>query len=225
MTKKIAIFLVDDHTLVRTGLKLLLKSHPDLQVTGEAGHGQEVLDQLSSVAADVLLLDISMPKMSGLDCLVELKKRFPHLKILILSMHDDKSYVQRAMSLGASGYVHKSSADIELFDAIDEIRQGNIYISRKIAQKLLDPLFLSREKERSATDTLALSQREREVLQYIVLGHSMTEIGKLLHLSVKTVDTYKTRIMDKLNCTKKSELVQFALKSGLLNALDVPSGG
>ena len=212
------VFLVDDHTLVRAGLKLLLRSHENLTVAGEAGNAEDALEQLAITPADLLILDISMPKTSGIDYLPLFKERFPELKIIILSMHEDKSYVHQSMSLGASGYVHKSSADIELFDAIHETMNGNVYISRKIAQQLLNTIFESSSKQEEISEEQALSSREREVLQYIVHGYSITETGELLHLSVKTVDTYKTRIMAKLKCAKKSDLVQFALKSGLLNA-------
>ena len=216
--KPISLFLVDDHTLVRAGLKLLLGSHANLSIAGEAGNAEDALDQLAAAPVDLLILDISMPKISGTDCLPMFRERFPEMKIIILSMHEDKSYVHRAMSLGAAGYVHKSSADIELFDAIDEIMAGNVYISRKIAQQLLNTIFDASVREDGVSTEQPLSAREREVLLHIVHGYSITETGELLHLSVKTVDTYKTRIMAKLKCAKKSDLVQFALKSGLLNA-------
>ena len=217
MSDAIRLFLIDDHTLLRSGLKLLLKSRSNLVVMGEAGDVQDAYEQLLKIPVDILILDISLPGTSGLDCLPHLKKNYPSMKVIMLSMHEDRSYVHRAMSLGAAAYVHKSSADTELFDAIDDVIKGNVYISREIAQVVLKKIFDPADTDEALATGQPLSEREKEVLQYIVHGYSITEIGELLHLSVKTIDTYKTRIMAKLNCTKKSDLVQFALKRGLLN--------
>lgn len=216
MTEPIRLFLVDDHELMRTGLRLLLKTHPQYVVAGEAGNAAQAFEKLSRQPVEIIILDISMPEKSGLDCLPAMHRCFPDTKILILSMHEDPSYVRHAMEMGASGYVHKSSADIELFDAITELMQGRTYIGHKLAQSLLVQMLNQSEHVTNSADMPALSQREREVLQYMTQGYSMTEIGSMLHLSVKTVDTYKTRIMTKLQCSKKSELVQYALKSGIL---------
>ncbi|HWR44224.1 response regulator transcription factor [Sporomusa sp.] len=220
MTGKIKIFLADDHALVRTGIRMLLKSDPRLEVIGEADNGQEVLNKLVNLKVDILVLDISMPQMSGLDCIGRIRDCHPEIRILMLSMHEDKNYIINAMKLGAAGYVPKASADTELFDAIHEVAKGNIYLSRNAAQSLVSELFSANlQQGKKADEGNLLSGRELEVLKYIVHGHSITEVGEMLNLSVKTIDTYKTRIMEKLNCKKKSQLVEYALKNGLLNPL------
>lgn len=219
MTRKIIrIFLADDHALVRTGLRLLLKSDPAIEVVGEASNGRELLDKLVHICADIIVLDISMPEMSGLACISKIREYYPKTKIIILSMHEDENYIKNAMNLGASGYVPKASADAELFDAIHQISKGKIYLSSNAAQSLIAAIF-SHQPQQEHNEYKTLSARELEVLKYIVHGHSITEIGELLNLSVKTIDTYKTRIMEKLNCKKKSQLVDYALKNGLLNML------
>lgn len=214
--KKIRVMLADDHALVRAGLKLLLKSDDKIEVVAEASNGLEALEKLESTEIDVVILDISMPQMSGLDCICQIRRRSPKTKILILSMHEDKVYIKNAMNLGAAGYIPKASADDELFDAIHEVAKGNFYLSRNAEQSLLASLFTPKEEQDLPGGIKPLSPREWEVLTLIVRGYSITEIGKLLNLSVKTIDTHKTKIMEKLHCHKKSQLVDFALKHGIL---------
>lgn len=216
---KIKIFLADDHALVRAGLRMLLKSDPQLEVTGEAANGQEVIEKLAVIKTDILILDISMPQMSGLDCIGRIRELYPDIRIIMLSMHEDENYIKNAMNQGAVGYVPKASADAELFDAIREVQQGNIYLSKNAAQSLLASMFSPHPQSDKSDDAKLLSGRELEVFKYIVRGYSITEIGEMLNLSVKTIDTYKTRIMDKLHCHKKSQLVEYALQHGLLTPL------
>ena len=221
MTRKIDIIIADDHTVLRAGLKLLLNNEPDLTVVGEAADGAELLALLERKTADVLIIDLSMPKVSGLECIKEIRDRGYNLKILVLTMYDAQ-YVKDAMKAGALGYVEKQVLDVELFVAVRSVAMGQRYLSPGNAQHLLDTLLVTDgEEQRNPSDPYRLlSAREREVLKLIVRGHSMIQIGEQLRLSVKTIDTYKTRLMEKLGCSRKSELVEYAIKNGLLNLAD-----
>ncbi|MBP2626736.1 MAG: two component transcriptional regulator, LuxR family [Firmicutes bacterium] len=216
MKSKIKIILADDHSVLRVGLKLLLNNEADFAVIGEASDGQEVLSLLRTTPANVLIIDLSMPNMGGLECIKEIKSRGYDIKILVLTMYDDEQYIKEAMRSGALGYVEKHALDTELFIAVKTVANGQRYLNPHNSQILLNSLLTDSPKENSGNPYTLLSSREREVLKLIVRGHSMSQIGKLLCLSVKTVDTYKTRMMDKLGCTKKSQLVEYALKYGLL---------
>lgn len=213
--EKIRIMLADDHALVRSGLKMLLKSEPNFDVIAEANNGKEVLDKLHAISnIDIVLLDISMPQGSGMDCIRKIKEIRPEIKIVILSMHEDESYIKKSIELGATGYVPKASADTELFEAICQVNMGNFYLSRNANQRLLSS-FVQEQIDQVDVESL-LSPRELEVLKLIVRGHSATEIGHMLDLSVKTIDTHKTHIMEKLKCQRKSQLVDIALRTGIL---------
>lgn len=216
MKSKIKIILADDHSVLRVGLKLLLNNEADFAVIGEASDGQEALSLLRTTSADVLIIDLSMPNMGGLECIKEIKSRGYDIKILVLTMYDDEQYIKEAMRSGALGYVEKHALDTELFIAVKTVANGQRYLNPHNSQILLNSLLTDSPKENSCNPYTLLSSREREVLKLIVRGHSMSQIGQLLCLSVKTVDTYKTRMMDKLDCTKKSQLVEYALKYGLL---------
>lgn len=214
---KIRIMLADDHAILRTGLKLLLGSDASLQVVGEASNGEEMLQLLEQQTADVLILDLSMPGMSGLETVKEIKSRGYQIKILILTMHTDEHYVRAAMQAGASGYLDKSAFDSELLAAVKAVASGQLYLNNSHALLLVNSLLHSPQSHENEQDPYSLlSYREREVLRLLVRGYSMCDIGKMLCLSVKTVDTHKTRIMLKLGKNKKSELVDYALEHGLL---------
>jgi len=212
---KIKIILADDHSVLRTGLKLLLNNEPEFEVVGEAVDGEELLALLDKMCADVLIIDLSMPKMGGLECIREIKSRKLGIKILVLTMYDDQ-YVKEAMQAGALGYVEKQALDSELFVAVKTVALGNRYLSPHNANVLLESL-LSKDKAANPQDPYTLlSVRERQVFRLIVRGHTMIQIAEMLCLSVKTVDTHKTHLMEKLNCTKKSELVEYAVRHGML---------
>ncbi|MBC8015828.1 MAG: response regulator transcription factor [Sporomusaceae bacterium] len=216
MKSKIKIILADDHSVLRIGLKLLLNNEADFTVLAEASDGEEVLGLLQSILPDVLIIDLSMPNMGGLECIKEIKSRGYDIKILVLTMYDDEHYIKEVMLSGALGYVEKHALDTELFIAVKTVASGQRYLNSHNAQILLNSLLTDTPKEKSNNPYTLLSSREREVLKLIVRGHSMSQIGEILCLSVKTVDTYKTRMMEKLCCTKKSQLVEYALKYGLL---------
>ncbi|MGL6014951.1 MAG: response regulator transcription factor [Selenomonadaceae bacterium] len=209
------IVLADDHAVLRAGLKLLLDNEADFTVVGEAANGQEVLAILENTEADVLLLDLSMPVMSGLECLREIKSRNLAIKVLVLTMYQDEQYIKEAMQLGAGGYLEKNSLDTELFQALRTVAKGDRYLREQDTQVLLDKLFKHPE-EIVEDQPVFLSKREKEVLELLVRGYSLGVIADMLYLSIKTVSTYKTRLMIKLNCSQKSELVDYALKHKIL---------
>lgn len=209
------IVLADDHAVLRAGLKLLLDNEADFTVVGEAANGQEVLAILENTEADVLLLDLSMPVMSGLECLREIKSRNLAIKVLVLTMYQDEQYIKEAMQLGAGGYLEKNSLDTELFQALRTVAKGDRYLREQDTQVLLDKLFKHPE-EIIEDQPVFLSKREKEVLELLVRGYSLGVIADMLYLSIKTVSTYKTRLMIKLNCSQKSELVDYALKHKIL---------
>lgn len=210
MVKPIKILLADDHRVLRTGLKLLLSSQTDFKVVAEASDGYEVLQKLEDVPTDVVLLDLSMPIMGGLECLKEIKKHKYPVKILVLTMYSEQQYVKEVMQQGADGYLCKDTLDEELFRALHTVWNGRRYLGEREARALLNGLIDGPQ------ENAALSVREREVLQYIVHGYSLADIAEKLYISIKTVSTYKACLMQKLNCTTKSELVDYALQQHLL---------
>ena len=215
MTGKLRIVLADDHHLIRSGLKLLLGSNETLSIVGEASDGASALLLVEQLQPDILLLDLAMPGMDGLECLRELKRRNLPTRVIVLSMFEDENYVLAAMSAGAQGYVQKSAIDTELFQAIDNVAAGRLHLNESSAKSLLSMLLVERQQSALPPATAVLSPRELEVLRWYARGFSLREIGEQLGLSVKTVDTYKTRIMEKLGFQKKSELIAYAAKHGL----------
>ncbi|MCM3734551.1 response regulator transcription factor [Bacillus cytotoxicus] len=216
MEKTISIMLVDDHALMRAGLKLLLQKRPSLKVVGEASDGFEALRLYDNLRPDILILDISLPRLDGIQVLKEVKLRYKQAKVIVLTMHEDEDYITSIMNAGASGYVPKAAVDEELYNAIDSVMDGYIYLRPKEISTML-------KKVQNETDSrnpyVILSPREREVLQLLVQGFSMSEIAQELTISIKTVDTHKTRMLNKLNFSKKSELVQYAIKYNLINMI------
>lgn len=215
----IRIMMVDDHSLIRTGLRLLLKGEADLTVSAEAASAEEALEKLAREPADIMILDISMPGMGGLACIAEAKRLCPQLRIIMLSMHEDENYIRKAMRLGANGYIPKGSADDELIDAIRTVAAGRFYLSPDAEQSLLSSLFAGGD-EAAENPVDRLSPRELEVFEYLVHGYTITEIAEKLQLSVKTIDTHKSKIMEKLDCRRRSELVSLALQHHVLQPGD-----
>lgn len=209
------ILLADDHAVLRSGLKLLLESQPDFQVVGEAASGLEALSLTEKLQPDLLLLDLSMPGLGGLDALPALRKIAPQTRILILTMHDDPQYLRTALKNGASGYVLKKAADAELISAIHAVLRGEMYVHPSMTRVLLEDMLLSAEA--AAPDAWhTLSEREQSVLKLVALGHTSAEIAETLNLSAKTVETYRARGMEKLGLPNRAALVRFALQKGIL---------
>ncbi|QOT00194.1 response regulator transcription factor [Brevibacterium sp. JNUCC-42] len=218
MEQTIQIMLADDHSLLRSGLKLLLQKKPFLKVVGEAADGVEALRLYENLRPHILLLDISLPRLDGIQVLREIKLRHEQAKVIVLTMHEDEDYITSIMHAGASGYVPKAAVDEELYTAIDTVMNGYVYLRPKETQTLISSMFKKTSKEaESRNPYVILSPREREVLRFIARGYSLVETAQALTVSIKTVDTHKTRIMNKLNVSRKSELVEYAMKYQLIN--------
>ena len=216
MTVKLRIALADDHHLIRSGLKLLLGSNETLAIVGEASDGSAALALVEQLQPDILLLDLAMPGMDGLECLRELKRRNLPTRVIVLTMYEDENYVLEAMLAGAQGYVQKSAIDTELFQALENVAAGKLHLNEKSAKSALSLLLAERQKSDASSVSAALSPREQEVLKLYARGFSLREIAEQLGLSVKTIDTYKTRVMEKLGFSKKNELIAYAVKQGFL---------
>ncbi len=208
----IKILIADDHTIVREGLKQILAETPDMVVSSEAKDGQEVLAKVAKNDYDVVLLDISMPGRSGLDVLKQLKIEHPKLPVLILSMYSEEQYAMRALRAGASGYMTKESAPDELIEAIRKVSRGRKYVSPSLAEKLAVSLELGDEKPPHEM----LSDREYEVMSMIASGKTIKEIAEELSLSVKTISTYRTRILEKLNLKTNAAITHYAVQNRLV---------
>ena len=208
----IRILIADDHTIVREGLKQILEETPDMTVAAEASTGQEVLNHVWKADFDVIVLDISMPGRNGLDVLKQLKTDRPKLPVLILSMYSEEQFAVRAIRAGASGYMTKETAPDELIDAIRKVSMGRKYISPSLAEKLA--FVLESGDERPPHESL--SDREYEVMRLIAAGKTIGEIAEELSLSVKTISTYRTRILTKMNLKNSAALMHYALQHGLV---------
>lgn len=214
---KIRLVIADDHAVLRAGLKLLLNSEPDMEVVGEASNGLDAVQLCDTLKPDVLLLDISMPGLSAQVVVKTVKKHHPEIKVLIVSMHEDESYLREMLQAGADGYIPKKAADVELLAAIRNTYKGEHFIHSSMTSDLY-PSFKPQKGENDAVKSL--SHREREVLYLLAMGHTNQEIAERLMLSVKTVETYKIRLKDKLNLQGRSELVRFAIQNGILESMD-----
>jgi len=209
----IKILIADDHTMFREGLKHILAEYPDLVAADEANNGQEVLDKIWKNDYDMVLLDITMPGMTGLEALKQLKNDKPKLPVLILSMHPEEQYAVRVLRAGASGYLTKESAPDELITAIRKISQGKKYITPSLAERLASEF--EADSERPLHDIL--SDREYQVLCMIAAGKTLTHIAKELSLSIKTVSTYRTRILEKMKMKTNAEVMHYVIKHQLLD--------
>ena len=204
--------VVDDHAVVRSGIKLLLDREEDIEVVGEAGNATDAIFRARALKPDVILLDVVMPGQSGIDVLPALLKEAPETRVLVLSMQDDPSYVREAFSAGARGYVLKEAADEEVVTAVREIANGRNYVHPALGARLV----AAEAQERAAAEADPLSDREREVLRLLALGHTNQEIAKMLYISVRTAETHRAHIMQKLRLDTRAELVRYALSHGLL---------
>ena len=207
------VLIVDDHAVVRAGIRLLLEQETDLEPVGEAGSGREAILEARSLKPDVILMDVVMPDGNGLDAIPMLLKERPETKILVLSMQDDPRYVREAFAAGASGYVLKEAADEEVVGAVREIASGGRYVHPALGARMV----AAEADARAAADADPLSDREREVLRLLALGHTNQEIAKMLYISVRTAETHRAHIMQKLRLASRAELVRYALAQGLLD--------
>jgi two-component system response regulator NreC len=210
---KLNVFLTDDHAVLRQGVRMLIDSEPDMHVVGESGNGRGLVDRLREAQPDVVVLDISLPDINGIRVAAEVRAAFPHMKIVALTRHAEKAYVQQMLQAGATGYVLKQTAADVLIAAIRAVAGGDTYLDRAVAGKLIESFGGARA---AANGTDALTPREREIVTMVAYGHTNKEIANALGIAVKTVETHKTNIMQKLELTSRAELVRFALTQGWL---------
>jgi DNA-binding NarL/FixJ family response regulator len=206
------VLIVDDHAVVRSGLRMLLEAEQDLDVVEEAGTADEAVRKARLEKPDVVLLDIVMPGRSGLEAVPEILQAAPKAKILVLSMQDDPSYVREAFGAGASGYVLKEAVDAEVVEAVRQVASGEPYVHPALGARLA---AADAQAARAAEED-PLSERETEVLRLLALGHTNQEIAKMLFISVRTAETHRAHIMQKLRLSTRAELVRYALAAGLL---------
>lgn len=212
--RKIRVLLADDHAVLRAGLRALLNAEPDIEVVGEAADGAQAVERAGELSPDVIVMDVQMPRMGGLDATRALRQAGISSKVLILTMHAESQYLLPLLEAGGSGYVLKSGADTELIEAIRTVYRGEVFLY-PAATKLLVDGYLDRS-QRDGDPYDGLTEREREVLKLVAEGYSGTEIAERLVISPKTVDTYRERIMQKLGIRHRYELVRYALRKGML---------
>lgn len=214
-----AIVLVDDHKMMRDGLRALLAKHPGLEVVGEAEDGRAAVRMVRRHAVDIVLMDVAMPDLNGIEATRQIKAHAPAVKVIALSMHTDRRFVAGILGAGASGYVHKSSAFEDVVEAIATVAASGFYISPKIVGIVLDD-YLRRLAGPEAATRPALSSREREVLQLLAEGHGSREIAARLHVSIKTVETHRHHVMAKLGLRSVATLTKYAIREGLTSVED-----
>jgi DNA-binding NarL/FixJ family response regulator len=218
------VLLADDHAVMRDGLAALLATEPDIDVVGEAADGRDCIDKALALRPDIVLMDINMPECNGLEALSQLNRLAPETRVLMLTMLDDTAYVRRVLAAGGAGYVLKQVAGDELLTAIRTVRDGGVFLHPHHARLLADERAAATERTTfgsAPTETTArvmsLSDREAEVFRLVALGHSNAEIAELMFLSVKTIETYKARLMKKLGADNRAQLVRLALEINLLS--------
>jgi len=213
-TDRCRIILADDHSLFRRGLKRILAESPDIEIVGEVGDGLGLLDLLKTADPHVIVLDISMPNLRGIEAIHEIKKMRPKTRVLMLTMHKDPDYLFQAVAAGADGYLLKEDAEPELFSAIKEVSRGNIYLSPLVAEKSRQDWAEMRRGIRTRKGADPLTVREREVLKLIAEGKSSKEIGEVLCISFRTVERHRASVKAKLNLHSTADLVKYALQKG-----------
>lgn len=208
------VLIADDHALVRAGIRALVEKIEDVEVVAEAGNGGEALRLIREMKPDLILLDLTMPDTNGFEVLSEVAKEFSHTRVIVLTAHEAGEYAIRALREGAAGYLPKSAASVELQQAIDAVRRGKIYVSSQTSEKT--PLVYGEHIIEGASLT-SLSPRQTEILAFIADGHSTKEIARRLNISVKTVETHRAQLMQRLDIHDVAGLVRFAIKIGLVN--------
>jgi two-component system response regulator NreC len=208
---KTRIVIVDDHSVLRAGLRIFLNDQPDMEVVAEAGGGEEAMQAIADAMPDVATLDLTMPGEGGLSLLARLRRRYPSVCVLVLTMHDDAEYLKAALAAGAAGYVTKTADEAEVLTAIRAIQQGRTHFSLSMNSAVGAP------HGGSQTSSTLLSEREREVLSMVARGLTNQQVAEALFLSIKTIETYRSRLMVKLNLQSRADLVTYALQHGILN--------
>lgn len=211
--EKYRIVLADDHALIRHGIKNIISQDGRMEIVGEVGNGEELLNTLAGKTVDLLILDISMPKISGIDLTEILKKRYPSMKILILTMHKSKQFLHRAISAGADGYLVKSDSDKEILLAIEKIEQGKTYISPYLADDFTEDV-LQAYRDPAASPFKNLTKREKQILSLVVDGYTSKAMAAKLNLSPRTVDHHRANLLKKFDMKNSVDLVNFAIRNG-----------
>jgi two-component system, NarL family, response regulator NreC len=209
----IRVLIVDDHAVIRSGLHMLLDAEPDIEVVGEAGNVRDAVFEARAQKPDVVLMDVVMPGQSGIEGVPLVLKEAPQAKVLVLSMQDDPRYVHEAFAAGAAGYILKEAVDAEVVGAIHQVAAGDHYVHPALGARLVAAEAEAKARE----DADPLSDREREVMRLLALGHTNQEIAKMLYISVRTAETHRAHIMQKLRLSTRAELVRYAIDQGLLD--------
>lgn len=215
---KLRILLADDHMILRDGLKTLIDAQPDMEVVGEAGNGRVALQKCKELEPDILVMDVSMPDLNGVKATERLSQTGSKVKVLILTVHEDVGHLRQLLQAGAAGYVLKKAATYELINAIRVVASGGTYLDSSLAGKIVGG-YIRKPSLKGTAQGNELSERETEVLRHIAFGYSNKEIADKLKISIKTVETYKTRLMEKLELRSRSEIVRYALRQGWLEDL------
>lgn len=216
MSASIRILLADDHQIVRQGLRRILEENPEMEVVGEASDGRQAVQMALESKPQVIVMDLSMPQLNGMEAIRQLSKRLPSAKVLVLSMYSDESYVVQVLEAGATGYLLKDSADTDLMQAVLAVHNGKSFFSPLISRILLDE-YVRQLQEKGISDRYELlTEREREILQLIAEGKTSREIAELLNISTSTVDTHRAHIMEKLDLHNPYEVVLYAVRKGLI---------
>jgi len=214
---KIKIFLADDHLILREGIRSLLQKLPDIEVVGEAADGETAVNEVGRIIPDVVLMDITMPKLNGLEATRQIKEKHSQIKVLILTMHETSQYLSEMLQAGASGYVVKTTTSADLISAIRAVYHGDVYLYPSIARMLVEDYLSQVKTGEEKTSYEGLTSREREILAYIAEDKKNKEIADTLGISVRTVQAHRTNLMDKLGAHDRTELVKYAIRKGIIN--------
>jgi DNA-binding NarL/FixJ family response regulator len=213
----IRILLAEDHTIVRKGLRSLLDSEAGIQVVGEAADGREAVDKVRHLLPDVVVMDIAMPGLNGLEATRQIRKQFPRVRVLILTMHADEEYILQILQAGASGYVVKQAAPEELVSAVKTVDRGDLFLSPSISRTVVQEYIRQAEAMAGRDSYEPLTPREREVLQLIAEGRPPREIAEILRISVKTIETHRAHLMRKLDAHSTADLTRYAIRKGIIH--------
>ena len=214
---KIRVFLADDHLILREGIRALLEKVPDIEMVGEAADGEAAISSIEQLMPDVVLMDITMPGINGLEATRLIKQRYPQIKVLILTMHETDQYLSEMLSAGASGYIVKTTDSSELISAIQEVNEGNVHLYPSIARMLVEDYLHKVTTGEEKKSYNGLTPREREVLKHIAEGKQNKEISNFLGISVRTVQAHRTNLMDKIGAHDRTELVKYAIRKGIID--------
>ena len=214
---KIRVLVADDHAIIREGLRIMLDNQPDMEVVAVATNGREAIQLVLKYEPDIALIDISMPELNGIEAIQQLLPLHPHMQVVVLSIHETKPYVYRALKAGAKGYLVKETAGLEVVDAVRAVHRGERYLSQSITDLLTTESFQKLESLIDISPLEALSPREREILQLVAEGKTSQEIAERLSISPKTVDTYRSRLMHKIRVEDMAGLVKFAIQNGVIS--------